>query len=158
MLLTRAYSRVGVGEPKRQLDYGEIGHGFWDPNAETFYSFGKGSTLWVWQGGSFLKESAMNEKGHIVSHTGIWGTQVERFFRGRYDANTGEISMIVPERMRFRDVPSALIRDLDHEFPGHGKIHTFNQESGGRESSRVFTRRARRCSRRSDGYGAIIRP
>ncbi len=51
----------------------------------------------------------------------------DKLYQGRYEANTGKLSIIVPPKgvRAFRSVPSSLINKLYQKFPNITQIYTY---------------------------------
>jgi len=106
--------------PKRYMD---IGHR--DPN----------DLLWIMLGFDFNQVTAAGTWTHEM----LWGKQIGRYWRGRYERKTGYCSILPPETesSAFKRPPAALLDKLMQEF----SVTKFYFFSGGLEE---FTPNPRR--------------
>ena len=122
--------------PKSIRNYLDVGHSYNYDNYEDDEVFDEDKEespiLWVFYEGKILsiKDSEVGGGGHSV-----WQHQLDSFssdgnFRfkdrycGRYDPNTGDLSLVVPVKYKLRKLPNVLIKSLNVKFNPQ-KIHVF---------------------------------
>lgn len=138
MNITPEYSRIAIEIVDRSRDQGrpsergylEVGHRGGD--SDRFF-------LWVWRGGKIEThrdpdlsdnweeeyQGWLNEPGSIV-HEHVWNEEeLENLYRGRYDADTGHLSVLIPLKWEHREVPNSLLSALYKKFPGVNKVFVF---------------------------------
>ena len=66
--------------------------------------------------------SAPNEKSHNM----IWGREKEAIsYKGRYEIQTGRLSVVKPDRQRFRNIPDVVMSKIKDAFPRAKEIVVF---------------------------------
>ena len=97
-----------MADPKTYMDGG---HG--TPN----------SFLWLYRNGALEVHKTGSR-----THEKLWGRKAMDYWRGRYDDQTGEVSVAKPAKylMSQRGPPQYLIDALEAEFGGDIKIYGFN--------------------------------
>ena len=108
---------------KAQKNYGDIGH--------SGVGSGNENILWMSNpdGSNFKVEEGWYIEGHEnMMEEGLERTQ-EKKFRGRYDPNTMEVSIIVPYEW-YWNIPNVIINKLKKEFGNNIKIISFSAEGG----------------------------
>lgn len=87
---------------------------------------GSKSHLWIYTNGIF--------KNKVVGWYGAHGDSFEelgdidwgRVWSGRYEPETGKLSIVTPYSQTYREPPSRLMRYLDKAYPNAKDIHIFN--------------------------------
>ena len=103
--------------PHRDPDaYFSIGHGdFNDEGDISRY------VVWVFSNGKILTSEDQDK-----THGTAWGHHLcDMCYKGRYEPETGRLSIVKPERQKFRDVPNVLWRALRSEFDNITDVHIF---------------------------------
>lgn len=60
------------------------------------------------------------------THGMIWGHETtDKTYKGRYEPETGRISIVVPDRMKFRDIPTKVMNDLMTHFDNIKDVQVF---------------------------------
>lgn len=92
--------------------YFAIGHGDWHDNDEEFPAY----LVWVFHAGRILKSKTSTD-GDPGTHGTNWGHDLcDTKYKGRYELNTGRISVVRPCSQQKEPVPSQLMRALYNEF------------------------------------------
>jgi len=84
--------------------------------------------VWFWN--APYKELVVKRGEMGLGHADYFGAPAYRNFRGRYDENTKELSVVAPEniqsiKLKRNIIPADLLKELEKQFPGH-KLHFFN--------------------------------
>jgi hypothetical protein len=115
-------------EYERATQYFGIGHG--DFNEDVGYE--PKFTIWIFDGERIQWEDVSNfneETGQFEddsTHAILWGKyNVDNLYKGRYEPQTGELSIVRPNRNRFRPVPEVVIKSLKNTFDNIQNIHIF---------------------------------
>ncbi len=111
MILTKEYSRVAAIYDKENRS---PGHG-------TYYDIGhgeKGYLLWIWLGGEIVTSHVAEGDGSDdeLYHDILWPNVSSSAFAGRFEVDTGELSVVVPLRWQHRPVPESLLDALERKF------------------------------------------
>lgn len=108
--------------------------------AETYFSIGHGDfneesgyepkyLSWVYLNGQVRISKTSDPNGTddcLTTHGILWGHDVcNESFKGRYEPQTGQISIVIPDRLKFRDVPNGVMADLYRKFPNISKVTVF---------------------------------
>jgi hypothetical protein len=136
MLLTRQYSVVSA----YIKDYTDFNHGDPGEGEDPYFSVGHGDfseehgympafVVWAIINGrlqvSEVTDPEEDESGG-GTHGSLWGHDVtDRNYKGRYEPQTGRLTIVKPERLRFRDVPDVIMRQLESEFKNITEIRMF---------------------------------
>jgi hypothetical protein len=60
------------------------------------------------------------------THGTLWGHDVtNRGFKGRYEPETGRLTIVKPERLRHREVPDAIMQQLESKFKNITEVRLF---------------------------------
>jgi hypothetical protein len=123
MKLTQEYSRVAAIFDKENRhpgygDYYDIGH---SPERGKYL-------VWIWMGGEVETSRVFDYFGSNVgdktAHEDLWPEHYEKSFSGRFEVDTGELSVVTPYRWQHRPVPESILEALERKF--HPKnIHVF---------------------------------
>jgi len=98
-------------------------------NAELYFSIGHGDddpdyVVWAYIDGKI--QIAEPEDGGDVTHGSVWGHSVtDRSFKGRYEKNTGRLSIVKPERLRFYGTPTVVMQAIHRAFDYITDVHEF---------------------------------
>lgn len=114
-----------------------------ESNAEKYFSIGHGDynedvgfepsfIIWVFDGNSVLYEevTGFDESSgrweDDKTHGTIWGHDfTDKLYKGRYEPETGTLSIVKPHRNRFRDVPEIVFNALKETFDNIKAIYIF---------------------------------
>lgn len=80
------------------------------------------SILWVWRKGKIETASSANGR----THEKVWGVGCMNNYRGRFDPETGQISITPPFKLRNRATPTWLLDALEREFGTGNENWEFN--------------------------------
>jgi hypothetical protein len=112
-------------ESEGEHPYFEVGHG--DFSEE--HGFGPSFVVWALIGGT-LKVSHLIEPGDDFgggeTHGSLWGHEVtDRDYKGRYEPETGRLTIVKPERQRHREIPDMLWAKLRSKFKKIDEVRLF---------------------------------
>jgi len=110
--------------------YLEVGHGL-DKNKYV---------IWAYIDGTVKTSPVIDPaKGQQGNHWKYFG-HVEGYYVGRYEVNTGILTIVVPEdpMFKFREIPSSIISSLESAFPHIKQIQVFNQAAGLEEPQNIY--------------------
>lgn len=79
--------------------------------------------LWLWRRGKM--ETASTKGGR--THAKVWTDKASDYWRGRYEPDTGKLSITPPFLKRHKNAPQWLIAGLEEEFGGDCDLYQFNQ-------------------------------
>ncbi len=81
--------------------------------------------IWVWMG-DMVDYREMYDEDTDKTHGMIWGHDfADKTYKGRYEPDTGRLSIVKPREKRFRPVPSVVMRELESVFPNISDISIF---------------------------------
>ena len=90
------------------------------------------SILWLWARGKIDTASSKNWR----THAKVWGDDlVMKSWRGRYEPETGRVSVSPPFSQRHKDAPQWLIDALEEEFGGGCEMTQFNPGKAARRAN-----------------------
>jgi hypothetical protein len=134
MLLTPQYSIVAGlvkdytdfhSEGEGEHPYFEVGHG--DFSEEHGYS--PKFVVWAIIGGRIKVSKIIDPEegsGGGETHGSLWSHEVtDRDYKGRYEPQTGRLTIVKPPRLRYREVPSVIMRQLESRFENITEIRLF---------------------------------
>lgn len=116
-------------ELQKARKYFNIGHG--DYSEELGYT--PNFQLWMMIGGEIEKSKLFKidpETGEAKdqqTHGSLWGSHNDNY-RGRYEPQTGRLTVVKPSRAQFRDIPSEIMGKIQRAFPKSKKIITTNNK------------------------------
>ena len=107
--------------------------------AMTYYSIGHGELneesgqepkylAWVYLDGIVQTTNIGDPQleTYCDTHGMKWGhDKCNQTYKGRYEPETGRLSIIIPEKHKFRDVPNVIMADLYRKFPNITKVTIF---------------------------------
>jgi hypothetical protein len=122
------YTNFKSGEEDDEDSHPYFGVGHGDFNEE----FGYSPTFVVWAiVGGRLKVSELNDPeqedfGGGETHGALWGHDVtDMDYKGRYEPETGSLTIVKPERFRHREVPGVIMQKLESKFKKISEIRLF---------------------------------
>jgi hypothetical protein len=139
MLLTLQYSIVSAlikdytdfkyDENGEEEDpYFGVGHGDFSEEHGYMPAF----VVWAMVGGQLKVSKPIDpeEEGDAFgggsTHGSLWGHDVtDRDYKGRYEPQTGRLSIVKPERFRQREVPGIIMQKLESKFKNISEIRMF---------------------------------
>jgi hypothetical protein len=140
MLLTLQYSIVSApmkdytnwkrneesGGWEEEDPYFSVGHGEFSEEHGHMPAF----VVWAIIGGRLKVSKPMDPEeegfGGGATHGALWGHEVtDRDYKGRYEPGTGRLTIVKPERMRYREVPAAVMQKLESKFKNISEIRLF---------------------------------
>ena len=66
------------------------------------------------------------EEGIFTSHNWMWGRAItDRDYKGRYEPQTGRLTIVKPEQSRYRDIPDIIMQKLESKFKNITEIRVF---------------------------------
>ena len=114
-------SEYGNPRNKQAAEYFSIGHG--DPDEKTGLS--PDFVIWAFLNGKIEKSKKLRS-GDPGSHGTLWGHDVtNRVYKGRYEPQTGRLTIVKPPHAEYRDVPASVIDKLYRAFPKIEEIYEF---------------------------------
>jgi len=78
--------------------------------------------IWIWKDGKLLIEEDTYK--NPVVHADL-DEEYESYYRGRYDVDTNDISIVKPYSYGFKRLPTELIRALTREFGDDLKMYVY---------------------------------
>jgi hypothetical protein len=139
MLLTRRYSIVSA----LFKDYTDYRHEESDEEEDPYFSVGHGDfseehgympafVVWAMIGGQLKVSKPIDPEeegdsfGGGATHGSLWSHDVtDQSYKGRYEPETGRLSIIKPERQRFREIPGIIMQKLESRFKKITEIRVF---------------------------------
>ena|SRR3990167_8971902 len=112
---------------RRDQEYFDIGHG--DFSEE--HGFEPDYIVWAWLDGQVKTSNVgkIDREGREEgggTHGWLWGHEkCDRTYKGRYEPQTGRLSIVKPCRGEFRPIPEFLIIELHSAFPNITKVYEF---------------------------------
>lgn len=108
---------------QRQLSYVDIGHGSVTEDASDYDNY-----LWYFDG-SRIHVAAENVPGELWrTHIVVFGEdQSKDKYSGRFDKINKQVSVSIPPKFKFVELPSVLIKRLHEKFGNDISLHYFNQ-------------------------------
>lgn len=132
MNLTSNYSRVAivVKDNDPNTTYFNIGHGklYHDPTHKADNRKNE-IYLYIWPLGGELQVKGPYTYNNNINHSNEFNMvdpDYSEVFSGRYDVEQKMVSIIVPTRFRFRDLPSRIVNGLESAFPEAEKLIRFS--------------------------------
>jgi len=104
---------------ERAKKYFGIGHGDF---VEEF-GYNPDFLIWIMIDGHIEKSKVFKvnqESGEAKgaqTHGTLWGNARDDNYRGRYEPQTGRLTLVKPENARFREVPKEIINRVENSFP-----------------------------------------
>jgi hypothetical protein len=105
-------------EHNRAVKYFNVGHGDF---VEEF-GYAPNFQVWILLNGKILKSKIFKadpEKGDAIeqTHGSLWGTAQDYSYKGRYEPQTGRLTIVKPEMNRFREIPNEVLAKIREAFP-----------------------------------------
>jgi hypothetical protein len=89
------------------------------------YEYPPKDIIWVWMG-NMVDYREMYDCDTNKTHGMIWGHDfTDKTYKGRYEPDTGRLSIVRPHEKRFRPIPSVVMRELESVFPNISDISIF---------------------------------
>jgi hypothetical protein len=136
MLLTIQYSIVSTPiKDYTDLNWDEMGD-----QEDPYFSVGHGDfseehgyipafVAWIIINGRLqVSEVTDNEEGigGGETHGMLWGHNVaDKNYKGRYEPQTGRLTIVKPERLQYRDIPDIIMNQLESKFKNITEIRMF---------------------------------
>jgi hypothetical protein len=116
------YDAEAEDAPEEHPYFG-VGHG--DYSEE--HGFEPQYVVWALIGGTLRVSKPIDpEGGRDVTHGSLWGHEVtDRDYKGRYEPETGRLTVVKPERMRMREIPDMLWTRLRSKFKNIDEVRLF---------------------------------
>jgi hypothetical protein len=116
-----AYADSDDDDDRAEHPYLSVGHG--DFSEE--HGYDPRFVVWAIINGR-LQASEVTEPGIGITHGSIWGHDVtDRDYKGRYEPQTGRLTIVKPQRLRFREIPDVIMRQLESKFKNITEIRVF---------------------------------
>ena len=99
-----------------------------DEAAETYFSLGHGDENWVGEDEVWIALSGQIYAEPMTNgtHNSIWGSDlVNKNWRGRYEKETGRVSIVPPLGLAATITPTWLMDALESAFPNMTEVHEF---------------------------------
>lgn len=106
-------------ETERARKYFNIGHG---EDVEEF-GYAPDFQLWIMLDGEIMKSKILTvdpitgETPDEKTHRTLWGNLEDTNYKGRYEPQTGRLTIVKPNFARFRDIPNEIINRIQRAFP-----------------------------------------
>jgi hypothetical protein len=122
-----------VSHPDEEaLHYFGIGHGDFNEELGSAPSY----QVWAYLGGKI--QTGPIARGDVLeldeeddnfpyagTHGSLWGDVTKYTYRGRYEPDTGRLSIVKPENREQEDVPSRVMLALRNSFNHISEVHIF---------------------------------
>lgn len=123
----------------RAAKYFNIGHGEYVSE----FGFEPDFLIWILINGEIHKSNVFTynkEEDRFVgeeTHRMKWGNLEESNFKGRYEPQTGRLSVVKPFSQEFRDVPHVVINKIKQAFPRAKKIIVAKNKTISKKAQRI---------------------
>lgn len=108
--------------------YFSVGHGDFSEEHGYMPSF----IVWAIVGGQLKVSEPIDPEeegdafGGGLTHGSLWSHDVtDRDYKGRYEPQTGRLTIVKPERLRYREIPNVIMQKLESKFKNITEIRVF---------------------------------
>ena len=127
--LIKDYTNFNFEESDEEEDpYFSVGHGDYSEEHGYMPAF----VVWAMIGGRLEVSEPIDpeEEGENFeggeTHGSLWGHNVtDRDYKGRYEPESGRLTVVKPERFRQREIPDIIMKKLESKFKNITEIRVF---------------------------------
>jgi hypothetical protein len=106
-------------ENPENINYWDIGHS--PPIEHSREILESNNILWFFNNGTIETKIERDNTSHFQTFDDL-----SRHYYGRYEAETGKLTIIIPEGVNsFRPIPNILIKKLNERFPNISEIYKY---------------------------------